>query len=499
MQPDVVMGYPFIDRWRSTGYQYYIIPKEMLRVGKQFGLGLDEVMLYAFLRDRTTLSYKNGWIDAESRVYIICTRDEAAGYIGWSKRKTVTVFANLVESGLLTEIEQRSATNLMKAKRLYVRQWAEPSLLWPAEVLKNGGFPYITKENVLALTGSYYILPRVFFESEALRGLSLRSIFLYIIALDELHMSLSYGKVDKQGLAWCTLKNEEVEEELGCSLRSLTTCYSELERLGLIVRKREGYTPSYRLYLRDYLPPGDPNLSPVAPEPEPPPDGQGEGPCEGESPCTQDLHYGHASSAPRSRKDCTTAAQDLHYGAAMFAPGGTQNLHPNYPSSIHPSLPSLSERSIGAGSANASPAAPEAPCLEKKDYNFFYTVVQKQIDYLAITEDIQLCLPQEKWEPCLSVLDQVVSIMAKDLSTPGIFIRAGEQVLRKEDVVHEYEAIDRYIIFVLVKSLTERLPEVKKPESYIHRALLTAVSEHSGAAYYARNEIEIKRLARDCR
>lgn len=497
MQPDVVMRHPFIDCWRSSGYQYYTIPKEMLRVGKQFGLGLDEVMLYAFLRDRTTLSFKNGWIDAKSRVYIICTREEASKYIGWSRRKTVDMFARLVSSGLLTEVEQRSSTNLMKPKRLYVRQWAEPSVLHSAEELKNGGFPYITRENVLASTGTYYVLPRVFFESEALRGLSLRSIFLYIIALDTLHLSINYGKVDKHGLVWCTLDNDAVAEELGCSPRSLTTSYAELENLGLIVRKREGFTPTYRLYLRDYLPAGDTTAYPEDLIPKQPPEGEKMAPDECAPTYPQDLHSVSASSTQRGSKLCTADEQGLHGGCAKSAPGDSQNLHLNYPPFSHPSLSTLMERSFGAGAADASPTAPEAPVLAKKDFDYYYAAVQTQIDYLAVAMDIQDNLPEAQWESYLTVLDEVVRIMAKDLSAPGLYVRAGGLVLQKEQAQQAYAGIDRFIAYVLVKSIAGNIGHVKNPENYIHRSMLSAVTEHAGAAHFARCKIEMRPPGRD--
>ena len=107
MRPDIVQTYPFIDKWRAKGYQYYVVPKDMLTDGAALGINLDETFLYVVLRDRTKLSFKNNWIDDSGNVYIIYTREDAANYIGWSKRKTVDVFARLVEAGCFLKRSSR--------------------------------------------------------------------------------------------------------------------------------------------------------------------------------------------------------------------------------------------------------------------------------------------------------------------------------------------------------------------------------------------------------
>ena len=273
----------------------------MLKLAPQFGIGLDEVVLYSILRDRTRLSAKNNWIDNDGNVYVIYTREEAAAYIGWSKRKTIDVFSRLISAGLLTEKNQCSSSVLKKPKKLYLRQWVEPSLLHNVKQLMDGAFPYYTVENINSESGAYYIIPRVFFDDDALRGLSIRSIMLYAMALDRLHLSIQYGNVDSNGLVWCSLNNNAVIEELGCSRRSLTTSYHELEQIGLMVRARGGETFSgYRLYLRDYLPA---EVCDIVPEPSPE---------STETASAQILHLEVAKSAPGGGKICTRRWQNLH-------------------------------------------------------------------------------------------------------------------------------------------------------------------------------------------
>lgn len=492
MKPEVVKTYPFLDSWRVKGAQYMKVPKEMLRMGKEFGLGMDEVALYAVLRDRANLSFKNGWIDENGRVYIVFPRDKVAEYIGWSKRKTVDVFAKLVDSGLLTEMEQRSQQNLKRAKRLYVRQWAEPSILHTVEQLRNGGFNYLSEHTIFADTGPYYELPKVFFEEEALRGLPLRAILLYMMVLDEIHRSINYGRFDEDGRAWCSMDNGEVVKALGCSDRSLTSAYGDLEEIGLLVRRRCGYGTSQRIYLRDYLP--APTVFSEPPEEEDVPPGQAspEGPEEPEIPFPQNLHYGSAPPAPQSRKFCTTAPQNLHYGDAKSAPLNPQYLHPNNPFSQNlKNQPLLT--SIGAG-------APDAPTEEREKKlspRSVYGAIQTQVSYPLLCEDISLTVPEQDREIWYQTLDEVIEIMAKDILFPGLYIRVGDQVLERQQVLANYQGVERYVLYTFLSKVVPRLAGVKSRQVYLHRGILKAVEDHAGAAYYTKLTLDDLRAQAD--
>lgn len=481
VKPEVVKTYPFLDSWRVKGAQYMKVPKEMLRIGKEFGLGMDEVALYAVLRDRANLSYKNGWIDEQGRVYIVFPRDKVAEYIGWSKRKTVDVFARLVASGLLTELEQRSQKNMNRAKRLYVRQWAEPSVLHPVEMLRNGGFNFLSEHTIYADTGPYYELPKVFFEEEALQGLPLRAIFLYMMVMDEIHRSINYGRYDEEGRAWCSMDNGEVAKALGCSDRSLTSAYGDLESIGLLVRRRSGYGTAQKLYLRDYLP--APTVFTEPPEEEELDQEQplSDGLRNAEMASPQNLHGASAPPAPRSRKICTTSPQSLHGASAEFAPPDPQYLRPNNPSSqnlkINPLL-----TSIGA-------AAPDAASEEREmklTPQSVYGTLQKQVSYPLLCEDISLTVPEEERESWYQALDDAIDIMAKDTLFPGLYIRIGDQVLDRQQVLDSYQSVERYILYTLLSKVVPRLAEVKNRKLYLHRALLRAVEDHAGAAYYSK-------------
>lgn len=460
MRPDIVQQYPFIDKWRAKGFQYLIVPKAMLGFGKSIGISCEEAVLYALLKDRAKLSVKNKWFDADGRVFLTYTREEAARKLGCSLRKTVDVFASLVQHGLLYEEERKDPKRIKIGKRLYPKMWMDITPTFRLQDIKDGNFPFMTKSNFDADTGSYYIIPMVLLEDETFCGLSLRATLLYVIALEHLHMSLMYEQVDENGLVWTTLDSKELLYELDCSLRTLTTAYKELETIGLLERKKTGYAGEYRIYLRDYLPAAA-NLDAV-PTPSAPP---------------QDMN---ADFARHARKECTSYTQNLHDGPADSAPQYTQNLHANHPFPSQPfSQPFLA--SIPAGSRHAEEAARKEEILSE---------VKQWIDYDRLLKAIQVSQPEGLRDERRTVADIAVEAMTRDLCHAGTHIRIGNDTYRVEALRREYEQTDCFTFYAMVDKIVQRLDSIKDLNLYVHSAIATAHQKHASAAVFYRRELE---------
>ena len=60
---------------RSAGEQYafFRIPKLLITDSRFDGVSSDAKLLYGLLLDRMELSYRNGWVDDQNRVFIIFT------------------------------------------------------------------------------------------------------------------------------------------------------------------------------------------------------------------------------------------------------------------------------------------------------------------------------------------------------------------------------------------------------------------------------------------
>ena len=66
----------------------------------------DARLLYAFLRNRVTLSQENGWVLPTGEVFIYCTRQEAALFLKISESSSKRIFKSLVDVGLIREKRQ---------------------------------------------------------------------------------------------------------------------------------------------------------------------------------------------------------------------------------------------------------------------------------------------------------------------------------------------------------------------------------------------------------
>lgn len=77
-------------------------------------MSLEAKFVYALLLNRLTLSQKNGWINGDSEVYLIYTREEASATLNISYKKAIAAFKELIEHRLLVEQRQgRGYPNLL--------------------------------------------------------------------------------------------------------------------------------------------------------------------------------------------------------------------------------------------------------------------------------------------------------------------------------------------------------------------------------------------------
>ena len=206
--------------------QYIRVERSLLRYGSEFSLSLDAMLLYAMLRDRCTLSERNGLYDDDGCIYIYCSRKSVAKMVGCSVRKAVTLFAQLVDAGLIREVATGGS------KRIYVKQWTEPSVLHTAESLRNGGFWDVTLERVHVMPEDYITIDIAMLAS----NISNRAKVLYALLSDASRKQRQYGR------DVCSIPREEAMELLNCTHNTLDATYAELTAAGYISRfARQGY------------------------------------------------------------------------------------------------------------------------------------------------------------------------------------------------------------------------------------------------------------------
>ncbi|WP_282926575.1 replication initiator protein A [Helcococcus kunzii] len=84
-------------------------------------------MLYGVLLDRSSLSYKNGWIDEDERVYIIFTIEEIQETLNCGKNKAINLLKELDTNKGIGLVEKKQI-GLNKPNRMYIRNFMKYTL-----------------------------------------------------------------------------------------------------------------------------------------------------------------------------------------------------------------------------------------------------------------------------------------------------------------------------------------------------------------------------------
>lgn len=101
-------------------YAFYRIPKLLITEEEFWNVSAEAKLLYGLLLDRMELSAKNGWFDAQGRVYIIFTIDEIKKSLGCAEKKAVKLLNELEKKCGLIE---RKRQGLGKPNLIYVKNF----------------------------------------------------------------------------------------------------------------------------------------------------------------------------------------------------------------------------------------------------------------------------------------------------------------------------------------------------------------------------------------
>ena len=114
------MTYDYFYGEQADQFSFYRIPK-VLFTDEQFkSISAEAKILYGILLDRMSLSQKNGWLDAEGRVFIIFTVEEIMEAFGCAGQKAVKLLGELESKAGLIE---RKRQGLGKPNLLYVKNF----------------------------------------------------------------------------------------------------------------------------------------------------------------------------------------------------------------------------------------------------------------------------------------------------------------------------------------------------------------------------------------
>ena len=102
---------------------------------------------------------------------------------------------------------------------------------------------------------SYFRVPKILFRDIKFKDLSTDTKTLYGILLDRMGLSVKNGWLDEQGRVYIIFPVQEVMDALGCADNKATKLFRELEKFGLIERKRRGLGKPNLIYVKNFADP----------------------------------------------------------------------------------------------------------------------------------------------------------------------------------------------------------------------------------------------------
>ena len=99
---------------------------------------------------------------------------------------------------------------------------------------------------------SFFRIPKALFQEQRFQDLSTDAKTLYGILLDRMSLSVKNGWLDKQNRVFILFTIEDVKRALCCADNKATRLLRELEKFGLIERKRRGQGKPRLVYVKNF-------------------------------------------------------------------------------------------------------------------------------------------------------------------------------------------------------------------------------------------------------
>ena len=126
MRKDKSMGETFnFDYYygiEAEQFSFYRVPRILIKDKKFKNLSSDAKLLYGLMLDRMSLSMKNGWLDADNRVYIYYTTESIMNDLSCAKATAIKVLAELDSKKGIGLVEKKRQ-GLGKPDIIYVKNF----------------------------------------------------------------------------------------------------------------------------------------------------------------------------------------------------------------------------------------------------------------------------------------------------------------------------------------------------------------------------------------
>ena len=117
------LNFPYYYGHSGEQYAFFRIPKLLLTDDRFAEISTDAKLLYGLLLDRMELSYRNGWIDEQNRVFIIFTAEEVMDTLRCRSEKAARLFSELDSTKGIGLIE-RKRQGLGRPTLIYVKNFS---------------------------------------------------------------------------------------------------------------------------------------------------------------------------------------------------------------------------------------------------------------------------------------------------------------------------------------------------------------------------------------
>lgn len=100
---------------------------------------------------------------------------------------------------------------------------------------------------------TFFRIPKILF-SPAYKTLSVSAKMLYALMLDRMSLSARNRWMDEDGRVFIYFRMSEIMSALGCGHNKAIALYAELEKVGLIERKKQGMGRPAKIYVKNFVP-----------------------------------------------------------------------------------------------------------------------------------------------------------------------------------------------------------------------------------------------------
>ena len=106
----------------QTSERLYALPKILFESDRYKQMRIDTKVAYAILKDRLSLSLKNNWIDEAGYIYLVYSNANLMEILNCSKSTLLRIKKQLIEYGLIYEVQQSNSQKGTLANRIYLGQ-----------------------------------------------------------------------------------------------------------------------------------------------------------------------------------------------------------------------------------------------------------------------------------------------------------------------------------------------------------------------------------------